>query len=49
MLSPAIRENPLHMPMMKKLGWFLSLTFPNFKLTKSKQGSGTNMSLKSYL
>lgn len=36
MLSPAIKENSLHMPMKKKLGWLMYKMLPNFQLPKPK-------------
>ena len=37
------------MPIFKKIGWFLSIFFPNFRLGKTKTGSGTKLKLDDYL
>lgn len=37
------------MPVLKKIGWFLSIFFPSFRLKKTKAGGGTKLKLDDYL
>lgn len=49
LLSPAIRENPFHMPFKKKLAAILASAFPNLKIPKSNVRNGCKYRLDEYL
>ena len=49
MLSPALRENRHHVPIIKKFVLFLALTFPKFRWFKSSGRNATKLKLDNYL